>query len=200
MPELAIFLAVVFAVNLMPAFGPPTWTIVALYALRGEIGIGVLVVAGALAAAAGRLALAHATRHLGARVLSDRARANLAAARTALERRRRNTAIGLGVFALSPIPSAQLFEAAGLAGLRLLPFTAAFFAGRLVSYAIYAASAKGIAATSVGAAFRRELASPLGIAVQIALLVAVVLLTRIDWARLLDRHSPAHKDADPPAG
>src|SRR6185503_18597158 len=40
----------------------------------------------------------------------------------------RKAAAGLGLFALSPIPSAQLFIAAGLLTVRLLPLTVAFFA------------------------------------------------------------------------
>ena len=42
-------------------------------------------------------------------------RCNLVAAREAFERRKRAGVIALGLFALSPVPSAQLFEAAGLA-------------------------------------------------------------------------------------
>jgi uncharacterized membrane protein YdjX (TVP38/TMEM64 family) len=78
-----------------------------------------------------------------------------------------------------------LFEAAGLAGIRLLPFTAAFFAGRLVSYTIYGLTAKGIQKTSVGEAFRHGLTSPVGIAIQAAMIGLLVLLTQIDWEKRL---------------
>jgi hypothetical protein len=40
------------------------------------------------------------------------------------------------LFAAAPLPSAQLFEAAGLARVRLRHLVAAFFVGRLVSYSI----------------------------------------------------------------
>ncbi|MCT2559848.1 hypothetical protein N0B51_12760 [Tsuneonella sp. YG55] len=183
--EYLIFFAVVLGVNLMPAFGPPTWSIIALYTLNGEMETPLLVLTGALAAALGRYALAHATRHLGTRWLSAETQANLAAAREALERRKRNTVLGLGLFALSPVPSAQLFEAAGLACVRLLPFTAAFFAGRLVSYSIYAFTAEQISATSLGETFREEMTSPLGIALQVAMIALLVVLARVDWARRL---------------
>jgi uncharacterized membrane protein YdjX (TVP38/TMEM64 family) len=185
MLEYLIFFGIVFGVNLMPAFGPPTWSIIALYALNTDLEIALLVTIGAAAAAAGRLVLALVTRRLGMRFLSKRSRRNLDAAREALEKRKRNTLIGLGLFALSPVPSAQLFEAAGLACIRLLPFTAAFFAGRLVSYSVYALAAKGISATSLGEAFRDELTSPLGIALQVAMLGCLVLLARIDWRKRL---------------
>jgi hypothetical protein len=41
------------------------------------------------------------------------------------------------LFAVAPLPSAQLFEAVGLARVRLGGLFAAFFVGRLASYSIY---------------------------------------------------------------
>ena len=93
--------------------------------------------------------------------------------------------LGLGLFALSPLPSAQLFMAAGLARMRLLPFTAAFFAGRFVSYTIYGVTAHTIRATSLGEVIRSGLTSPWGIALQVAMLAGIVALTRIDWRKRL---------------
>ena len=181
-----ILFAIVLGVNLMPAFGPPTWSIIVLFGLNGQLPVIALVLVGAVAAALGRFLLAHATRLIGNR-LSEKTRRNLTAARNALEKRKRNAIIGLGIFALSPVPSAQLFEAAGLTGVRLLPFTAAFFAGRLVSYSIYAFTAQHIRESSIGDAFRNALTQPLGIAVQVAMLVGLVLLARIDWEKWLHR-------------
>lgn len=186
MTDLLIFFAIVLAVNLLPAFGPPTWSIIVLYGLNTRLPVAELVIVGALAAATGRLLLAQAFRLL-ADHLSDRTKCNLAAARTLLLRRKRNLVLGLGLFALSPLPSAQLFEAAGLARVRILPFTGAFFAGRIVSYTIYAFSAAQLRETSIGEAFRRNLTSPVGVAVQLAMLAGLVALGRIDWQRYLHR-------------
>ncbi|MBX7494007.1 hypothetical protein K3163_12400 [Qipengyuania sp. 1NDW9] len=185
MADYLIFFALVLGINLLPAFGPPTWSVIALYAFNSDLELVPLVLLGAIAAATGRFLLAHATRLLGARYLSDRILANLDAAREALEKRRRNSLLALGLFALSPVPSAQLFEAAGLTRLRLLPFTAAFFAGRIVSYSIYGYTAQGVRSTSMGEVLREELSSPLGIAIQVAMLAALVLLARIDWRKRL---------------
>jgi hypothetical protein len=41
--------------------------------------------------------------------------------------------------------------------------------------------AKGIQKTSLGDAFRHSLTSPLGIAVQIAMIALLVGLTQVDW-------------------
>nr|WP_166180596.1 hypothetical protein [Altererythrobacter segetis] len=186
--EYLILFAIVFGVNLMPAFGPPTWTIIVLYGLNSSLPVPIIVILGALAAASGRFTLANGFRLLAHHV-SQKAKANLNAAREALERNRRSGFIGLGLFALSPLPSAQLFEAAGLTGVRLLPFTLAFFAGRLVAYAIYAGSAKAVEGLTLGDTFKETLTSPVGIAIQVAMLVALVVLVKVDWAKLLAKEA-----------
>ncbi|HEY5711637.1 MAG TPA: hypothetical protein VIT38_07060 [Allosphingosinicella sp.] len=180
----AILFAIVLGVNLLPAFGPPTWSVIVLYGLNSQLPWPVLVLTAALAAALGRFLLAHAFRLLAGR-LSAKTRSNLKAARAALEKNRRNAILALGLFALSPLPSAQLFEAAGLAGVRLFGFTAAFFAGRLVSYSIYAFTAHEIGRSSLGDAFRESLTSPVGLAIQVAMIALLVAFARIDWAKRL---------------
>lgn len=184
MEEHLVLFLIVFGVNLLPAFGPPTWTILVVYRLNSDMPTWAIVLIGAGAAACGRLVLAYAFRFFG-RHLSAKSRRNLDAARQALEQRKRNTILALGLFALSPIPSAQLFEAAGLAGMRLLGFTAAFFAGRLVSYTIYAYTAGKLRETSLGEALQGGFTNPWLIGLQVALIAGLVLMTRIDWAKLL---------------
>ena len=185
MTNYLILFAIVLGVNLMPAFGPPTWSIIALYTLNTDLNVPLLILVGAIAAAAGRFLLGHATRLLGSRFLPKRVRDNLDAARRALERNKRNAIIGLGLFALSPVPSAQLFEAAGLAGVRLARFTAAFFVGRLISYSIYAYTAKGIRASSIGETVRQSITSPVGLALEILMIALLVALTQVDWRKRL---------------
>ena len=184
MIEYLILFGLVFGVNLMPAFGPPTWSIIVLYGFNSELPVPAIVGTGAVAAALGRYCLAQGTRVLR-HWLSDETRRNLEAAKESLEASKRRGILALGLFALSPLPSAQLFEAAGLTGVRLLPFTLAFFAGRLVSYSIYAGSANLVEHSTLGQTFRDTLTSPLGIGLQVVMLAALVALAKIDWAKLL---------------
>lgn len=184
-----ILFAIVLGVNLMPAFGPPTWTIIVAYGLSTHMPLAALVVIGAIAAALGRFLLAYGFGHLR-KFIPARAKKNLEAAGKAIERRKHHSILALSLFALSPLPSAQLFEAAGLVRVRLAKFTAAFFAGRLISYAIYGAMAKGIEGTTVGGAFRHALVSPLGIGLQILMIALLVFLTRIDWEKHVGNQPP----------
>jgi len=190
MPDYAILFLIVFGINLMPAFGPPTWSILVWYRLTTDMPTALLVIVGASAAACGRFALAHLFRYFGHR-LSAKTRRNMEVAREAIEQRKRNTWVVLGLFAMSPIPSNALFEAAGLAGMRLLGFTAAFFAGRLLSYSVYTYAAGTVRHTSFGDTLREGFTSPIGIAIQVALIVGLVVMTRIDWAKWLAKGAKA---------
>ncbi len=182
-PYLILF-ALVFGVNLLPAFGPPTAAILVLYGLNSDLPLMGLVPVAAVAAASGRFVLAHGFRFF-ARYVSEKTRANLAAARAAFERKKHSGIAALALFAMSPLPSAQLFGAVGLTGVRILPFTLAFFAGRLVSYTFYAGSAGLVAEhTSLGDVFRDSLTSPWGIALQVAMLAMLVALMKVDWAKV----------------
>jgi hypothetical protein len=182
----AAVLACVFAVNLLPAFGPPTWAVLVFFRLNTDVDTVPLVVGGALAAAGGRLLLAQGSRRLRGR-FSERRRQSLAAVGERLAGARSRAAAGLGLFALSPVPSAQLFVAAGLLTVPLVPLTAAFFAGRLVSYSLYVTGAS-LARDTVGDVLARPFASPVAVALQVAMLAGLVALVRIDWPGLLARH------------
>ncbi len=172
--QFAIAIAVIFAVNLLPAFGPPTWSLLVLFSLNFDLPAVPLVLGGAFAAASGRLVLANATRRLRPRLAAARL-ARLHGAQAALTANRPRAIAGLGLFALSPVPSGQLFVAAGLMTVRLLPLTAAFFAGRLVSYSIYV-SVASIAERNLGSVVLDALTSPLGMALQIAMVVGLAIL------------------------
>ena len=177
--EFLVLFGVVYAINLLPAFGPPTWSVIVLFGLNTDMPMAGIVLCGALAAAAGRFTLAHGFRLL-ANYVPEKTKRNLAAARAAFERKKRHGIAALALFAV------------GLTRMPIAPFTMAFFAGRLVSYSIYAGSAQIIAQSSLGDVFRESLSSPLGIALQVALLIGLVLLLRIDWEK---RFGPAPEHA-----
>jgi uncharacterized membrane protein YdjX (TVP38/TMEM64 family) len=173
----------IFGINLLPAFGPPTWAVLVFFRLNSDLPAVPLVLVGAVAAASGRFVLASVSRRFRSRFSAKRLE-SLEAAEEALVGSRAKAAAGLGLFAISPVPSAQLFVAAGLLTVPLLPVTAVFFAGRLVSYSIYVAAASA-AKDSLGAVLTDAIGSPLGIAFQVVMLAGLVLLLRVDWAERL---------------
>src|SRR6478735_3237435 len=172
--QLAVAVGVVFAVNLLPAFGPPTWAVLVFFSLQFDLPAVPLILFGALAAASGRFLLASGARRLRPRLSAARL-AHLNHVQAEISANRVRAAAGLGLFALSPVPSGQLFVGAGLMTVALPPLTAAFFAGRLVSYSIYVGAAT-IAEKNLGDLALDALTSPLGLALQLLMLVALTAL------------------------
>ena len=169
----------VFGVNLLPAFGPPTWTILVYARLRWHFDPVLLVVLGALASAAGRLLLGLAFQRLRLR-FPERYRTNLENLEARLVKRRGRAIALAGLFVLSPLPSAQLFCGAGLLDLRIVPLTLAFFVGRLVTYSIYVTTAVVVDA-QLGSILSQVWGSPWSIALQAVLLVALAALPLVPW-------------------
>jgi len=178
---LALF-AVVFGINLLPAFGPPTWSVLVFARIHWHLVPVALVLLGATAAVAGRYLLARGARHFEGR-LPTRLRDNLEDARALIERKRVGAVALFGVFVVSPLPSAQLFLAAGLLDLPLGLLCIAFFLGRLVSYSLYVSLAT-IADKHFGNVVGGIFGSPWSIAVQVGLLAVVCVLPFIRWRRL----------------
>lgn len=184
--EIFVLIAIVFALNLAPAFAPPTWTVLVLFSLNSHLPALSLILFGALAGASGRFVLATATGLLRNRI-SQRTRENLNAVAELVERNRRGKFVSLLLFALSPFPSAQLFEAAGLLGVRLLPLTLFFFSGRLVSYSLYVTGSVTLKEHGVGELVIDHLKSPWAITFEIVSLLGIYFMTRIQWREKLGR-------------
>jgi uncharacterized membrane protein YdjX (TVP38/TMEM64 family) len=184
--HLLLALAVVFGVNLLPAFGPPTFAVLIFFRFRhGDIPIAMLIIGGALAATTGRFLLARAFRVFGRKLPAERTE-SLEVLGRLLGQSRGGLISSFIFFALAPVPSAQMFEAAGLARIRLTPLLGAFFIGRLVSYSLYVAAASA-AHNSVTKLFRQGLTSPQAIATQLVALAVLVAIIRVDWPSTVDK-------------
>jgi hypothetical protein len=177
----ALAAAVVFGVNLLPAFGPPTWAVLVFLSFSLELRPLWLVPLGAAMAASGRLALAAVSRRFRTR-LSPGRREQLDALQAALTRRRGRALAGIGFFLLSPLPSSQLFIGAGLLDVPLAPVTLAFFAGRLVTYSLYLNGA-ALVRRSLGDVALDQLHSPWAIALQVVTLTLLGLMLKVDWRK-----------------
>ena len=184
MIDIAALAVVVLLFNLMPAFAPPTWAVLVLFSLNTDLHPIVIVAVGAVFAGTGRYLLARATGLFRNRI-SKKSLANLEAAQTLLTKNTSRKLFTIGMFVLSPLPSAQLFEAAGLMGVRLLPLTVAFFSGRIVTYNFYVFGASELKAHGIGELITKEFTSIWAILFQLVMIASVILLTRIDWKRFL---------------
>ena len=183
---IGVMLGTVFVVNLMPAFGPPTWTVLVFFRVKYDVPAVPLVLGGAAAAACGRFVLASVFRRIGWR-LPEGKRRDLEAVGDALTERRASRWGTFALFLVSPFPSTQLFEAAGLTPqVNLRAVTLAFFLGRLVTYSIYVGGAT-LAKATVTSVLDEGFRSPWAIALQVLLLALLGAFVLIPWAKILRR-------------
>lgn len=188
--EIAAAAVVVFLVNLVPALMPPTWAVLTFFHLATGAPVLPLAISGAVAAASGRGALALVSRRYGIRLVPAARRAGLLRFGAWLDVRSRWAApLAMLFYSFGPIPSNQLFIAAGLARLRLMPIVLAFLAGRLVSYPLWIGVAH-VAAARLDELFLSRLTSVPALAIEVASLALLVAFTRIDWIRLIARYEP----------
>ena len=182
----------VLVTNLLPAFAPPTWALLVYFRLHLSVNPWPLLILGLGAAVLGRFLLARSFQALGPR-LSQRTQDNLHSAALLLEKKRSVGVATLALFALAPVSSAQLFEAAGLTGAKLKPLLLAFTVGRGISYAGYVFGAGALKNVAFWKIILQGISSPWAIAVQLLVIVGFVPLTRINWHRFLDKKSqPKH--------
>jgi hypothetical protein len=183
-----VFLVVYF-LNLIPAFAPPTWMVFSFLGFRNLTPhVTLLAVVGAIAATLGRVTLAKMSRLvIRQKLMSQRSRENVDAIRQRLEGRRKFT---FGVFlfyAFTPFPSNFLFIAYGLTTINLTLVAIPFFIGRSFSYSVW-----GLASSAVAQRISVEYEDAIPylsfyfIFSQVALLSLVYLFTRIDWRALFD--------------
>jgi len=188
MISLLILFLVVFFLNVIPAFAPPTWMVFSFLGFRFPSHMGwTFALVGAFAAAMGRLVLGKLSRKVVRNHwLSEAARQNVDSFKVDLEKRPKLT-FGLFLFyAFTPLPSNYLFIAYGLTTMPLVRLAIPFFLGRFISYSFWTMSAAAVSR-------KLELEETEALAyfgiyfvlTQIALLAVVYSFTRFDWKLLL---------------
>jgi uncharacterized membrane protein YdjX (TVP38/TMEM64 family) len=175
--------------NALPAFAPPTWMALVFFLINYDANPVALVIIGVISATTGRAILAWYFRKFAHLIPTKFSRNMEYAGHYFTEHSTKRYAL-LGIFLISPISSAQLFEAAGLMkSVALRPLLIAFAAGRTISYSTYVTGAAAIATTNFGDLLIHQLKSPWAIATQILLIAGLAALGSFDWkSRLHRRH------------
>ena len=182
----ALFI-VIFMLNVLPAFAPPTWTTMSFIGLAVPDDRYILLsIVAAIAATSGRIVLAKFSRALvRRRLLSEEARRNVDAIRTGIERQPVLTFGTLLGYSLSPLPSNYLFIAYGLTSLPIAFLSLPFFVGRLASYAFWMRTASTVGDWLDVDWFE---SAPYFVAYylssQLLLVPVIYAFTRIDWRAL----------------
>jgi len=181
-----ILALLVFALNLLPAFAPPTMAVLIFYKLNTDLDTAAIIAIGVLAASSGRYILALGTRALRSK-LKREYRENLEHLGEVVNRNSKSIILYFLFFLISPLPSAQVFEAAALMNARLVPITITFLIGRSISYSLYVAGAATLKEHAMSNVLLDSMKSPWGITIQLIALGCLYLLLKVDWSKRLPR-------------
>ncbi len=194
---LAAAYAVTVIINVVPAFMPPSWSVLAFFLIKYDLPLLLVTIGGAVASSVGRLGLALASRRWGSRLLSRQRRRKLRRLGVWLDEKPR-WAIPLVVllFALGPIPSNAVFIAAGLTGIRLTPVFVGFFVGRAISYTVLDLATRKVVGDFQNL-FIGQFHNPLALALDALMLGAVVIFALIDWPKLLHLPDVSEESEEP---
>jgi hypothetical protein len=180
---LAATFFIVFALNVAPAFAPPTWTVLSFIAIKYNVSVPALAIVGATAATLGRVVLARFSNVvIRQRFLSPSTRANIDHIRAKIESKKTLTSGLFLVYALSPFPSNHLFIAYGLTSMAVRLVAVPFFLGRVVGYSLWGFTASG-AARLLGYDSLRSgrFFSYYFVLAQCITLVTIYAFAKIDW-------------------
>lgn len=172
--------------NLTPVLAPPTWAMLAYFQTEHDVPMLQVVAFGAIGSTLGRVMLALVSRRIGVRIIPERRRAGLESAMESIKERKTLSVPLLSLFAVGPVPKSLLFIAAGITRMPLWPGALVFGAARSVIYLVTLAVVE-TSVTSLGDVFASPVGGPLIIAAQIASVIGVFLMFRLDLPRLFTR-------------
>ena len=136
--EIYIFLFIlIFAINVVPAFMPPTWIILSFFYVNNDLLFLPTIILGVIAATSGRIVLALISKYWLRKALPISFYSNYQYLGEYLKRHTKLTLPIVFGYAFSPISSNSLFIMAGFSNLNLKLIAASFFIGRLISYSFW---------------------------------------------------------------
>lgn len=186
--------AVILLINLMPAFMPSSWMVMAFFYIKFGPPLLALTLTGAVVAGCGRYFLAKGSRWLKRTFMRHRAH-DLDELGAFLSERERWLTPTVAAYALTPLPTNNLFIAAGLAEVRLLPVLIGFWIARMGADTLFVWTTDRTF-DDVQDVISGAYGDWTGITLQIAGVTSVVLLYLLPWARWLRRWTRPRRTSD----
>jgi hypothetical protein len=177
--------ALVFAINLMPAFMPSSWMVLAFFYIKFDLPLLVLTIGGAIVSGFGRLALAKGSAVFRRRFMRAK-EADLTRLGAFLDEHRNYVAPATFLYVLTPFPTNNLFIAAGMVGVNLVWVLAGFWAGRILADTFWVWTTNRVF-DSIGEVFGTTVGGRVAIGLQLGSLASLVLLYQLPWGRWLRR-------------
>lgn len=186
-------LVIIFAINVIPAFMPPTWMLLSFIGFSFNLSNQDLIlisILAAIAATSGRVVLTiFSKKIIRNMILSENTRKNIDVLKQNIENRKIYTFSFFLAYAFSPFPSGQLFLAYGLTDLKVLVAAIPFFIGRMISYLFWAITASKVSERIITTSLKSGTYFSLYfIVAQILSFYLVYLFVKIDWKSFFIKH------------
>jgi len=175
---------IALVINMIPAFMPSTWMVLAFFHIQFDLPILPLTLGGALFSGFGRIVLARASS-LYTRYVRKRDK-ELDEIKTYLDRRRNRVGLAMFLYCLLPLPTNSLFVAAGMIEVSMVQAMIGFWAGRAIADTFYVWSTSK-AFGSFGGVFEDYYQDWQAIALQLLWLAGALVLLVVPWPRWVFR-------------
>lgn len=184
MPYLWVFLAAL-AVDLVPVFGPPAWTVMVLLQVKFDLNPWLVLAVGVPASVLGRYGLSLYTPWLSKKLLKARKAGELEFVGRKLKQKLWQSWTFVFIYSVSPLPTTPLFSAAGLAKISPLQIIPPFLVGKSISDAFMLFT--GRAAFVSGAGLLTGTFSIKGIVMAVMTVLVIAGFLFLDWRTLLEK-------------
>ncbi|NMA44659.1 MAG: hypothetical protein GX950_02500 [Candidatus Diapherotrites archaeon] len=181
--QLVIEWIIVFGINIIPAFAPPTWVVLAYFYIAHPQNLLLLILIGVTASTTGRYVLAISSRKVFTKFASEEKKEEMELIRNKLRKGTVKKFLFSMLFSLGPFPSNSLFIAVGTTRIRITEILAGFFVGRTISYLFLVFTSEKIY-TSLEAAITGS-ASIGTLIIEIIGVIALLAFFLFDWKKLL---------------
>lgn len=182
----ALLASLVLGLNIIPAFMPPTWTVLAFFVTKYDLLLIPVVLIGASCATLGRVVLAGISRKYFRRILSADSQENYATIGEYLNRNKHITIPLVVAYAFLPIPSNDVFIAAGLAKVKIKLLAGSFFVGRLISYTFWVSLTQRFSDNLLDL-FSKHYTKVGSIVLEVVGLLLLYLFGKIAWKKILKK-------------
>lgn len=184
LPDYVFLAFLVYSINVVPAFMPPTWIILSFFFIQYHLLLAPVVLIGAVCATLGRITLYHLARRYFHPFLSKKTQENLHIFGGYINAKKHLTIPLFILYAFIPIPSNHVYIAAALSKVHIHLLAFSFFLGRLISYTFWV-GVSAISVKNLEVIFNNHLNKPRSFIMEIVGFLLVYVVVKSNWKRLL---------------
>lgn len=181
---LIILSLIIYIINVIPLFMPPTWSILAFYYITFHPPLLETVILGAISATLGRVTLYYLSKNHFRKLFTKTMIKNYDALGKFFDKKQKISIPLFLTYAFFPISSNFVYIAAGLAKINIKILATSFLVGRFLSYGFWI-TATHIATTRLEDIFSKRVSNVGLIIIELLGLFLIILIGRINWKKVL---------------